>query len=172
VARIRYLTVAEAERLLNARDPESARGELITLEVCDYNPDANTLAIRQSKSGKPRHVVLTDEGAAFFRDHCAGRNGHELMFRHGDGSAWQRSEQTRPMAEACERARIKPAISFHILRRCRQKHVIFQLIIKLISTLPILSPTVNGPGERLPVHHAFRLARLHSLDSGDRGDHV
>jgi hypothetical protein len=65
------------------------------------------------------------------------------MFRHGDGSAWQSSEQARPMAEACERAKIKPAISFHILRRCRQKHVTFQLITKLICTLPILSPTAN-----------------------------
>jgi integrase len=48
-------------------------GELTQLEVCDFNPDANTLAIRRSKSGKPRHVVLTDEGAALFGDHCAGR---------------------------------------------------------------------------------------------------
>jgi integrase len=49
--------------------------ELTRLEVCDFNPDASTLAIRQSKSGKPRHVVLTDEGAAFFRRYCAGRSG-------------------------------------------------------------------------------------------------
>jgi hypothetical protein len=100
-------------------------------------------------------LVLTDEGAAFFRDRCASRNGHELMFRHDNGGAWQKSEQARPMGEACTRAKIKPAISFHILRRCRQKHVRFQLITKLMCILPILSPTVNGPGERLPVHHAF-----------------
>src|SRR5215467_1032922 len=38
-------------------------GELVRwLEVCDFNPDASTLAIRQSKTGKPRHVVLTAEG--------------------------------------------------------------------------------------------------------------
>src|SRR5499427_2295052 len=127
VARVRYLTVAEAERLMNACEPDFRAlvragletgcryGELIRLEVCDFNPDASTLAIRQSKSGKPRHVVLTEQGAAFFRRHCAGRSGHELMFRHGDGGAWQRSEQARPMAEACARAKIKPAISFHIL---------------------------------------------------------
>ena len=100
VARVRYLTVAEAERLINACDPEFRAlvragletgcryGELIRLEVCDFNSDASTLAIRQSKSGTPRHVVLTEEGAAFFRRHCAGRSGHELMFPHSDGSAW------------------------------------------------------------------------------------
>jgi integrase len=144
VARVRYLTVAEAERLIDTCDPEFRAlvragletgcryGELAQLEVCDFNPDANTLAIRQSKSGKPRHVVLTDEGAAFFRDYCAGRNGHELMFRHGDGSAWQRSEQARPMAEACERARIKPAISFHILRHTWASHAVMNGVPLLV----------------------------------------
>jgi integrase len=144
VARVRYLTVAEAERLINACDQEFRAlvragletgcryGELIRLEVCDFNPDASTLAIRQSKSGKPRHVVLTDEGAAFFRDHSAGRNGHELMFRHGDGSAWQRSEQARPMAEGCERARIKPAISFHILRHTWASHAVMNGVPLLV----------------------------------------
>ena len=99
-------------------------GELTRLEVCDFNPDASTRAIRQSKTGKPRHVVLTEEGAAFFRRHCAGRSGHELMFRHGNGGAWQKSEQARPMAEACTRAKIEPAISFHILRHTWASHAV------------------------------------------------
>src|SRR5262245_12514279 len=86
--------------------PAAATASLPRLEVCDFNSDA----------GKSQHVVLTDEGAAFFRRHCAGRSGHELMFRHDDGGAWQRSEQARPMAEACTNGNIRPAISFHILR--------------------------------------------------------
>ena len=77
-ARVRYLTVAEAKRLINAADPEfrplvqaalqtgCRYGELTRLEVADFNADSGTLAVRQSKSGKPRHVVLTDEGVAFF----------------------------------------------------------------------------------------------------------
>jgi integrase len=136
VARVRYLTVAEAERLLHACDVEFRAlvragletgcryGELTRLEVCDFNSDANTLAIRQSKSGEPRHVVLTDEGAAFFQRHCAGRSGHELMFRHDGGNAWQRSEQARPMAEACTNGKIRPAISFHILRHTWASHAV------------------------------------------------
>ena len=128
VARVRYLTVAEAERLINTCEPDFRAlvragletgcryGELIRVEVCDFNPDAATLAIRQSKSGKPRHVVLTEEGAAFFRAQTAGRSGHELMFQHANGGGWGTSEQARPMAEACTNGKIKPAISFHILR--------------------------------------------------------
>jgi integrase len=137
VARVRYLAVPEAERLINACEPDFRAlvragletgcryGELVRwLEVRDFNPDASTLAIRQSKTGKPRHVVLTDEGAVFFRRQTAGRSGHERMFRHGDGSAWGPSEQARPMAEACERAKIKPAISFHILRHTWASHAV------------------------------------------------
>src|SRR5215471_1978023 len=128
VARIRYLTVAEAERLLNACDPEfrplvragletgCRYGELIRLTVADYNPDAGTLAIRQSKSGKPRHVVLTEEGAAFFEGICAGREGRELMLRKASDAAWGASHQIRPMAEACKRAKIAPPVPFHVLR--------------------------------------------------------
>jgi integrase len=144
VARVRYLTVAEAERLINACDPEFRAlvragletgcryGELIRLDACDFNPDAATLTIRKSKSGKPRHVVLTDEGAAFLRDCTVGRSRHELMFRHADGSAWQRSEQARPMAEVCAHAKIKPAISFHILRHTWASHAVMNGVPLLV----------------------------------------
>jgi integrase len=91
-------------------------GELTRLEVQDFDPDAGTVAILQSKSGKPRHVVLTEVGADFFRQHCAGRVGNELMLRRADGSAWKKSDQGAPMLAACAHARITPAISFHILR--------------------------------------------------------
>ena len=127
-ARIRYLDVGKARRLVNAADPDfrplvkaalqtGARyGELCRLEVQDFNADAGTVAIRQSKSGEARHVVLTDEGAGFFAGVCAGRAGSELMFRRADGGEWKSSHQARPMADACARAKIAPAIGIHALR--------------------------------------------------------
>jgi integrase len=84
--------------------------------VADFNADAGTLAIRKSKSGKARHIILTPEGATWFRAHTAGRSGHELMFRHADGTGWKLSEQGRPMREAVARAKISPPIGFHGLR--------------------------------------------------------
>src|SRR5215510_5142371 len=164
-ARVRYLTVAEAGRLINACEPGFRAlvraaletgcryGELIRLEVCDFNPDASTLAIRQSKSGKPRHVVLTEQGAAFFRRHCAGRSGHELMFRHGDGGTWQRSEQARPMAEACARAKIKPAISFHILR-----HTWASLAVMKSVPLLVVAKNLGHADTRMVEKHYGHLA--------------
>ena len=128
VARVHCLSVAQAQRLLNAADADfrplvraaletgCRYGELARLEVQDFNPDAGTVAIRETKSGKPRHVILTPEGAEFFRQHCAGRAGSALMFRHADGAPWRKSEQSRPMAAACARERLTPAVSFHALR--------------------------------------------------------
>jgi integrase len=127
-ARIRYLTVAEARRLINACDPTfrplvqaalqtGARyGELIRLQVLDFNPDAGTLAIRQSKSGKSRHVVLTDEGLTLFQDLTAGRSGPEPLLRKANGAPFRKNDQDLPMKEAIRRANISPPISFHGLR--------------------------------------------------------
>jgi integrase len=136
VARVQYLSIAEAQRLINACDADfrplviaglqagCRYGELTRLEVQDFNPDAGTVAIRKSKSGKARHIVLTDEGIEFSRQQCAGRSGHELMFRHADGTGWKASEQGRPMKEACIRAKIKPVITFHGLRHTWASHAV------------------------------------------------
>jgi integrase len=82
----------------------------------DFHKDSDTVHIRKSKSGKARHLMLTEEGAAFFTELCAGRPGSELMLLKADGSAWAKSHQVPPTARACERARITPPISFHCLR--------------------------------------------------------
>jgi len=128
VPRTRYLTVDEATRLINACEPAfrslvrvaletGARyGELARLRVHDFNPDAHTLTIRTSKSGKARHIVLTPEAAQFFAAVTAGRRGDELMLPRADGQPWKPSNQKKPMRAACERARISPPIGVHGLR--------------------------------------------------------
>jgi integrase len=127
-ARTRYLTIAEAKRLINACDAEfrplvqaalhtGARyGELARLQVRDFNTDAGTVAVRQSKSGKPRHIVLTDEGTALFRELTAGKSNDEFIVHKANGGAWGPSEQWRFMGGAVKRAKIAPTISFHGLR--------------------------------------------------------
>jgi integrase len=126
-ARVQYLQVAEAKRFLNACDPgfrplaQAALqtgcryGELTRLKVGDFNADSGTLSIWQSKSGKPRHVILTDEGAAFFAELCAGRAAGDLMLRRATGESWGKSNQADHMLAACARAKIVP-INFHALR--------------------------------------------------------
>jgi hypothetical protein len=71
------------------------------------------LLIYRSKTGKPRHVLLTDEGAALLAGWYAGCAGSDLIFHTARGQPWGRSMQSTPMREAVDRAKIKPAIGFH-----------------------------------------------------------
>jgi integrase len=127
-ARVRYLSEAECVRLVNACEPpfrNLVRGalltgcrysELTTMHVADFNADAGVVTVRESKAGKPRHVVLTDEGQRLFATLTAGKLGSDPIFVRRDGGVWGKSHQLRPMLDACNRAKIKPAVSFHVLR--------------------------------------------------------
>jgi integrase len=170
-ARVRYLKVAEAQRLINAADPEFRRmiqaalatgaryGELCRLECHDFNPDSGTLAIRKSKSGKPRHVVLTTEGAALFKQLCAGRSGHEPMLRRANGEPFGVAHQARPMAEACARAKLKPRISFHGLR-----HTWASLSVMAGMPLMIVARNLGHRDTRMCEAHYAHLAPSHVAD--------
>jgi integrase len=84
-ARVRYLSDDDSRWLVNGCDPgfrpmvQAALftgcryGELVALKVDDLDADAGTLHVRASKSGKPRHVVLTDEGRDFLAAQVAGK---------------------------------------------------------------------------------------------------
>jgi integrase len=127
-ARVRYLSQAECTRLVSACKLEFrnlVRGAMLTgcryselaaMRVGDFNADAGVVTISQSKAGKPRHVVLTDEGRQFFSQRIAGRLADDLIFTRADGGGWRQSHQLRPMLEACQCAKIIPAVSFHVLR--------------------------------------------------------
>jgi integrase len=127
-ARIRYLSIPEAQRLLNAADVDFRRlltaalqtgarySELSRLVVSDYNADAATVYIAKSKTGRARHIHLTSEGAEFFGDVVAGRAGSEAMLLKANGDPWRADHQAVPMAQACARAKIDPSVGFHQLR--------------------------------------------------------
>jgi len=96
-ARVRYLQIDEARGLIDASEPEfkalvrsalapGARfSELANLRVGDFNPDAGTVHVRASKSGKGRHIVLTEEGIRQFEELCAGRVATEWILVKQDG---------------------------------------------------------------------------------------
>ena len=62
-------------------------GELAALEVRDFDSRFSTLKIRQSKTGVPRVLRLSDESAVLFRRLCAARNGSERLFTRSGGQA-------------------------------------------------------------------------------------
>jgi integrase len=160
-ARVRFLSVGEAARLVNACDPDFGLlvragletgcrySELGRLVMSDFAPDHATLTIRKSKSGKARHVILSEDGAAFFREVTAGRSGGELMFRHEDGRPWRKADQARPMRAACERAQIVPRISFHGLR-----HTWASLAI-MSGMPPMVAAQVLGHRDTRQIEHFY-----------------
>jgi len=172
VARARYLTVAEAKRLIAAADTRfrplvqgalqtgCRYGELTRLIVEDYNRDAGTIAIRQSKTGKSRHVVLTDEGRAFFNKMCGGRAGGERLFQ----GTWNRSNQARPMREACKRAKLVPPISFHGLR-----HTWASLAVMGGVPLMVVARNLGHVDSRMVEKHYGHLAPSYMSDAIRKG---
>lgn len=164
-ARVRYLQIAEAQRLINACDPEfralvraalatGARySELANLRVADFNPDAGTVHVRASKSGKGRHIVLTEEGAKHFEGQCAGRRETEWILVKQGGSKWLKSHQTRPMREACVRAGITPLASFHTLR-----HTYASLSIMAGAPLLVVATNLGHTDTRMVETHYGHLA--------------
>jgi integrase len=127
-ARLRYLSDDEARRLTNACPVDFRAlvtaalltgcryGELTVMTGEDFNSDAGTVRVRTSKSGKPRHVVLTQEGRDFVAGLAAGKLGSARLFLRANGKPWAKSEQQRPLAAACTAAWIEPTVNFHGLR--------------------------------------------------------
>jgi integrase len=159
-ARIHWLTIEEARRLINASDPDFRNlarvaietgcrySELARLEVRDFNPDVGTVAIMRSKPGKTRHVVLTEEGRVFFASLCARRAGDELVLRRSDGSAWGSSNQTVPIALACARGNITPPANFHALR-----HTWASLAVMNGTPLHVVSKNLGHSDTRMVEKH-------------------
>src|SRR5262249_53189180 len=160
-SRASYLTLAQCKRLINAADPEfrqlaraaletGARyGELCRLRVEDYNPDSGTLHIRLSKSGDSRHVILTEDGQAFFDQLVLGRAGSEPMF----GREWKPSDQQRRMRAACEHAKIDPPVGFHQLRHTWASHAVMGGM-----PLPVVAKNLGHADTRMVEKHYGHLA--------------
>ena len=91
------------------------RGELTRWHVADYNPDSGTVFVGKSKSGKSRHVILTNEGQQFFSILCAGRPSDAVMLVRDDGQPWGRFDHALPTKKALAAANITGAC-FYTLR--------------------------------------------------------
>ncbi|MDD3289165.1 MAG: site-specific integrase [Alphaproteobacteria bacterium] len=169
---VRYLTEAECVRLINTCQPDLRAmvqaalftgcryGELVKLKASDFNPDAGTLAIRTSKSGKPRHVVLADEAKKFFHGAIINKESDALIFTHEDGTMWGKSHPHRPLQEACMRVKIKPAISFHILR-----HTHGSLLAMKGVPMPVIAKQLGHADTRMTERHYAHLSPSYVADT-------
>jgi integrase len=169
---VRYLSADECRRLVN-RCPDDLRqmvraalltgcryGELSRLRCEDVNLDAHTVAIRQSKAGRRRHVVLTGEGAAFFSSLVAGRKPRDLLLPREDGGAWKAAQQTRPLKEACADAKIAPAVGFHVLR-----HTHASILAMKGVPMGVIAAQLGHADTRITERHYAHLAPSHVADT-------
>jgi integrase len=135
-ARIRFLSVTDQARLVNACEGDfkalvraalftgCRASELGRLQVMDYNPTSGTVFIAESKSGKSRHIVLTEEGQAFFASCAIGKGATEPLLnrtgvnrtkRVGRDTYWEAGDQCRMIEDACKVAGLDKVV-FHELR--------------------------------------------------------
>ena len=174
-ARLRYLTMAEAKRLINAACPEfrplvqaalltGARyGSLGQLTASDLSLDAGTLRLRTRKGdGSERvfHVHLTDEAWEFFQAACAGRRGNDLIFTRTDGRSWGKSQQQALMREASERAGIAPAVNFHATRHTFASHAVMNG-----APLLVVAQALGHMGTTMVEKHYGHLAPSYAADA-------
>lgn len=129
---VRFLTPAEATRLVNASAPDfrslvrgalltGARyGELARMKVRHFDATEGRVYIAPGKSGKPRHVPLNPAGVELFKSLTKGRAGNSPIFAKSSAAPgehrWGKNHQQKPLAAACKAAKIAPSVRFHELR--------------------------------------------------------
>ncbi|HBO85215.1 MAG TPA: hypothetical protein DD641_09700 [Deltaproteobacteria bacterium] len=170
-AKIRFLMQDECIRLINACDEEfrplvqvalltgCRYGELVKLKCYDYTPDPGTIHFRETKSGKPRHTPLTDEGKELFEQLTAGRDGNDHIFQR-NGTLWTKSLQARRMIEACRTAKIEPVISFHVLR-----HTYGSLLAMKGVSLQVIAEVLGHSDTRMTIKHYAHLQPSYVADT-------
>lgn len=172
--RIRYITREECQRLVNACAPDFRRlvqaalytgcryGELVALQLSDFDSDSATLRIRVSKSGRPRHVYVNEEATKFFRQISVygKKRGDVLLLPRENGEPWGKSDQVRPLLRACARAGIDPAISFHILR-----HTYASLMVMAGAPLQVVAHNLGHADTRMTERHYAHLASSYIADA-------
>jgi integrase len=172
IARARWLKIDEAQRLVNACEPDFRRlvqgalasgaryGELGRLQADCFDSDAGTLAVRRSKTGRSRHIPLTAEGKALFTHWTAGLPGDALIFTHADGSPWGKGHQREPLLRACARAKIVPAVGFHCTR-----HTFASLAVMNGAPLIAVAACLGHTDTRMVELHYAHLSKTYLGDA-------
>ena len=162
---VRFLTVAESIRLINSCGQDfrllvqaalytgCRYGELTRILANHVNQDTGMVYINaETKSGKGRHVPLSDEGLSFFKEQIAGKSGLEYVFTRQDASPWRKNHQSRLMKTACEQAKIDLPIGFHELR-----HTYASLLAQAGADLLTISKLLGHADTRITSRHYAHL---------------
>jgi len=172
-ARVRYLSVGEQVKLINACHGEFkslVKGALLTgcryrelthLKCKDYNHENGTIFVAESKNGKPRHIYLTEEGRALFEELTAGRDPESLIFiqtwqtktdREVKERKWIKTNQIRLLNEAYQKAGIEK-VTFHELR-----HTYASTLVNRGCSLYVIAQQLGHAGTSMIEKHYGHLS--------------
>ena len=114
----------------------------------------------KGKSGKIRHVALTEEGRDFFAGLATGRTGSALLLVRSNGRRWAKSEQQRPLVAASLAAGIDPPINFHGLRHTYASRLAMRGV-----PLAVIAAQLGHSGTRMVEKHYGHLAPNYVADT-------
>lgn len=166
--KVRHLSSDECAALLHACDDDLRDlvrgaletgcrfGELAQMQVDDYSD--GVVHVRESKSGRGRHIPLTAGGRAFFDALIAERDGTDLIFTRS-GEPWAKGLYIRPLRQACARASIDPPASFHILR-----HTYGSLLAAAGVPLHVIAAALGHADTRMTARHYAHLLPSYIAD--------
>ena len=173
-ARIRFLTPEEQIQFVNACQgdfKDLVRGALLTgcrygemtrLQCRDYDQKNGTVFVAESKSGKSRHIYLTDEGKELFDRLTKGRKPDDFVFTNGDEgrlkvgpepSQWRYNEQSQKMRQAYKAANMAP-VTFHELR-----HTYASTLVNRGCPMAVVAQLLGHANTRVTEQHYAHLAR-------------
>lgn len=170
-SRVRFLNDKEARALIKACAPDfrdlvtaalltgCRYSELGRLKVADYDPLGGSVFISESKSGKSRDVYLTDEGKDLFARLAQDRSKSDRLLSRANGSAWGKSDQQRPFAEAFSKAKVE-ALTFHELR-----HTYASRLIMRGASLAVVARQLGHTDTRMVEKHYGHLAPSYIADT-------
>jgi integrase len=160
VAKNEYLTLDEAKAFIEGC-PEDFRklaqaalitgcryGELASLRVNAYDVQIHSISLIQGKTGKLKHIFLTDEESEFFKKLVAGKQEEDLMFLRKDGEPWGKSNQQPRMTAVLKSAGISRHVRFHDLR-----HTFATLLAMNGTAIPLIANQLGHSGTRIAEKH-------------------
>jgi integrase len=173
-ARIRFLKPEEQVALVRVCPPDFGAlvraalltgcryGELARLRCRDYDPNPSnpTIFVAESKSGKTRHVYLSNEGNLLFDELTAGLEFEALIFLKGAdrrrtrkylGRQWGTDDQLPCMKAACRAAGFK--ITFHELR-----HTYASTLVNSGCPLQVVAHQLGHSNTKMAEKHYGHLA--------------
>ena len=173
-ARIRFLSTAEQQRLLNAAEGDlrdliaaalmtGARfGELSRLQLQDFDEDNGSVFIAESKSGKARHVPLTAGGRALFERLASvlltERRNTGTLLRRGN-EPWKAASYQRGFKEAVAAAGLEQ-ITLHELR-----HSYASTMVRAGAPLIVVGRALGHADTRMVDQHYAHLAPSYMADT-------